>query len=251
MFDLPSKESASGLFSVAHLVSSVTCLLLVALLVYLTRKASDRALKQITRVMAIVFCVLEIIKITFKLLIGEGRYIDHYLPLFFCSLFIYSLFLCGFGKGKIYKTGCVFLSSGCAISGLLFLIFPTTSLPDYPFYHFISLHSMLFHSSMVYMGIMYMKKRYVRLDGVAYLYYVCFVAVPIVLSLVLNPIFESNLMLLSVPTNLPIDFVNEIFKNAPFVYTLGACALYLVLPFFVTKGLLALCDYIKNRKTCR
>ncbi|MBQ3590169.1 MAG: hypothetical protein II980_06965, partial [Clostridia bacterium] len=97
MFDLPSKENACGLFNASHIISSIICLCLVVLLAFATRRLSDRGVLTLTRVMAIVLLGLEIVKITFKLVIGEGQYIDHWVPLFYCSLFIYALFMCGFG----------------------------------------------------------------------------------------------------------------------------------------------------------
>lgn len=251
MFDLPSKETACGLFGVWHFISSALCIAAVVLLALWLCKKGDGLILTLTRVMAVMLAMLETVKIAFKLLIGEGIYIDHYLPLFYCSLFIYALFMCGFCSGALYKAGASFVSGGALVSGLAFLIFPVTSLPDYPVYHFISLHSMLFHSCMMLMGIIFMSRQYALLNRSAYLHYCVFVSVPIVISLILNPIFDSNLMLISVPTNLPIDFINKIFESAPFVYTLGACAMYLVLPFFVSKGLIAAINSLKSRKTCR
>lgn len=247
MFDLPSKENACGLFNSAHIISSIICLCLVVILALLAKRLSDKGVLVLTRVMAIVLLVLEAIKITFKLTIGEGQYIDHWVPLFYCSLFIYALFMCGFGKGVIYKIGCTFLASGCVIAGLIFLAFPTTSLPDYPIYHFISMHSMLFHSSMVIFGLIYMQRGYIKLNRLSYLYYVIFVSVPLVLSLILNPIFDANLMMIDNPTNLPIGFILKIYEAVPFVYTLGACLLYLTVPYFLTKGALALYLLIKSK----
>lgn len=251
MFSLPSKETASGLFSAWHYISSALCVAAVILLALILRKKSDRLILTLTKVMAITLAALETVKITFKLIIGEGIYIDHYLPLFYCSLFIYALFMYGFCKGALQRAGSSFITGGALVSGLAFLIFPVTSLPDYPVYHFISLHSMLFHSCMMLMGIIFMSRQYALLNRSAYLHYCAFVSIPIVISLILNPIFESNLMLISVPTNLPIDIINKIFESAPFVYTVGACAMYLVLPFFASKAILAVINSVKNRKTCR
>ena len=249
MFDMPNTANACGLFTAPHIISSIICVLLVAFLSVISFKLSNRGVLLLTRAMAFVILGLEIIKIAFKLSIGEGQYIDHYLPLFYCSLFIYALFMCGFGKGVIYKIGCSFLQGGCVLAGLIFLVFPTTSLPDYPIYHFISIHSMIFHSSMVLFGIIYLKKAFVRLDKTAYFYYVIFVSVPILLSLVLNPIFDSNLMLISNPTNIPIPIAVNLHKAVPFLYTICACLLYLTAPYFITYGLLALLK--KLRKTCQ
>ena len=75
-----------------------------------------------------------------------------------------------------------------------------------------------------------------------------FVSVPILLSLILNPIFDSNLMLIDNPVNLPIELIYQIYQAVPFVYTLGACLLYLTAPYFITLGAFALYTAIKRRK---
>ena len=249
MFSLPSAENACGLFTPAHIISSTICIVIVIALAILLRSISDKVLKLLTRVLSIIISVLEVIKITFKLIIGEGAYIDHYLPLFYCSLFIYALFMCGFGKGIIYKIGCTFLQAGCVFAGLIFLIYPTTSLPDYPVYHFVSIYSAIFHSSMALLGFLYLRKQYVKFDKISYFYYVIFVSVPIVISLILNPICKSNLMLIDNPVNIPVAFIKAIYEFSPFLYTACTCLLYLSIPYFFTLGVYALCKIIKSKFT--
>ena len=232
MFSPPSKELACGMFNVSHLISSVSCALIAIFLFIFLRKISERALLILTRALAIFFSVLEIIKIVFKISIGEGKYIDHWMPLFFCSLFIYALVMCGFGKGMIKNIGCTFLTLGSVVAGMIFLIFPTTSLPDYPIYHFISIHSMLFHTSMILVGLIYIYKGYVRPCKDSFFEYAIIVCIPIAASLILNPIFSSNLMIISNPVNIPVDFVNAIYELSPLLYKVLVILLYLTVPYF-------------------
>lgn len=232
MFSPPSKELACGMFNTSHLISSVACALLAILFFIFLRKISDRALLILTRAFAIFFSVLEIAKIIFKFAIGEGKYVDHWMPLFFCSLFIYALLMCGFGKGMFKKIGCTFLTLGSTVAGAVFLIFPTTSLPDYPIYHFISIHSMLFHTSMILIGLIYIYKGYVKPCKDSFVDYVIIVGLPIAISLVFNPVFSSNLMIVSNPVNIPVDFVSAIYELSPLLYKVLVILLYLTVPYF-------------------
>ena len=71
----------------------------------------------------------------------------------FCSLFIYTCYLAGYGKGKIQKLGLSFLVGGCIVAGTTFILMPTTSLTLHPMFHYLSVYSMLFHSLMIFVGI--------------------------------------------------------------------------------------------------
>ncbi len=245
MFSAPNSETACGMFTLPHIVSLVLCMGLIILFVYLSRKISEKSLLLITRVMCAVFILWEIAKIIFKFIIGD-TYLDHWLPLYFCSLFIYALAFLSFGKGRVYKLGEAFISGGCIVAGLAYLIIPATSLMDFPIYHFLSIHSMLFHSSMVYLGIMYIYKHRVKLNKVDYCYYASFVGGFLLLSLVLNIALNQNFMIIKNPVNIPIDIVNKLASACPWLYTAFAILLYLTIPFFAIKGILLLIKKIKK-----
>ena len=135
MFSAPNSETACGMFTLPHIISLILCMGLIILFVYLSRKISEKTLLLITKVMCAVFTLWEIAKIIFKFIIGD-TYLDHWLPLYFCSLFIYALAFLSFGKGSVYKLGEAFVSGGSIVSGLSYLIIPATSLMDFPIYHF-------------------------------------------------------------------------------------------------------------------
>ena len=247
MFSFADKETACGMFTAPHIISLCICIALVFVFVILAKRLSDEKIKVITKIMAITFAVLEIIKIIFKFISGEGGYIDHWFPLFFCSLFIYALFMCGFGKGMIYDIGCSFIMTGGIVGGLAFLIVPATSLMDYPIYHFMSIHSMLFHSSMLFLGLTYLNRRYLTLNLKNYALYAIGVGAPLALALVLNPVIDANLMIVSAPINMPIQFINDIYEAAPVVYSIGVSLVYLALPYFLVMGVIKIYDKTKKK----
>lgn len=253
LFGAPGDAPACGVFSPAHLISLAICLVLIVLALYFTRNISKKNLRIVTKVMAVVFTVLEIIKVIFKFVIEKpiadkaGTWqLDHWLPLAFCSLFIYVLWMCGFGKGIIYRLGASFICGGCFVGGFAFLLLPLTSLQSYPIYHFLCLHSMLFHSCMIYMAFIYIKQSgYNVINKNNYKYFVGIVGGAGALSIILNVITylipgqnPSNVMLLrhlpvgpEFPISFMYDFVGDI--EFPFTfYTIGGLVCYMVIPYF-------------------
>ena len=248
MFSRPNSETACGMFTLPHIISLIMCLGLVVLAIYLSRRLDDKKIKLTTKIMAYVFTIWEISKIVFKFIIDDAKYLDHWVPLYFCSLFICALWMCAYGKGHIYKLGESFIIGGCIVGGFAFLVVPATSLMDYPVYHFLSIHSMLFHSSMLYMGILYIWKRKCQLNSRTLAYYSIFVGFFGTLSIVLNLILDQNFMILTRPVNIPIEFLNTVANNAPWIYTIGALALYIVIPFFFVKGILFIIKKLSKNK---
>ena len=246
MFDRPNSETACGIFTLPHIISLIICLGLVALAVFLSRKFDDKKMRLTTKIMAYVFTVWEIAKIIFKFIIDEGKYLDHWVPLYFCSLFIYALWMCAYGKGRVYEIGKAFISGGCIVGGFAFLVIPATSLMDYPVYHFLSIHSMLYHSSMLYLGILYLRLYKINLDKKVFLNYSIYTGFFGIVSIILNLILDQNFMILRNPVNIPLEFINVIASRAPWLYTIGGFALYLLIPFILVKGIVIIIKKIKH-----
>ena len=232
-FSPENAETACGMFTLPHILSLAFCLILIGVCVFYTKKLSDGTVIKITRILAIVFTAMEIIKIIYKFALGYTEYLDYYLPISYCSLFIYALWFSGYGRGFIKKLGDVFISAGCIVGGLAFLTVPATSLMMHPIYHYLSIHSMLFHSAMVYLGITYLLRSAVKLDKSALCVNLIYVGAGCLTAIVLNLITESNLMLLSFPVNIPVKIVNDVATNLPALYTVIASAVYLFIPYGV------------------
>jgi len=246
-FSPENTETASGMFTLPHILSLIFCLILIGVCVFYTRRLSDTSVLKITRILAIVFTAMEIIKIIYKFALGYTEYLDYYLPISFCSLFIYALWFSGYGHGKIKKLGDVFVSAGCLVGGLAFLIVPTTSLMVHHIFHYLSIHSMLFHSAMVYLGITYLLRNKVELNKSALCYNLIYVGSGCALAIILNLIFDSNLMILTAPINIPVKIVNDLAAKLPALYTVIASAVYLFIPYGVAV-ILQKCVFNKTNK---
>ena len=120
---------ACGIFTIKHFILiAITLISIIIALKYTIKKDVKKIIKNCT----IFIWICEIIIITFKISTGGIRDVNNYVPLYYCSLLLYAGLLSSFCKGKLERAGNVFLATGGIIGGLIFIFFPTTSLPAYP-----------------------------------------------------------------------------------------------------------------------
>lgn len=214
-----------GMFSREHLIAFFLCAALIALGLFASRYVKKEHVKRVCRIFAILFTVLEGIKITYNFAYGY-TWLDAWFPLAYCSLFIYGLYFAGFGNAQVEKFGYAFLAGGGIIAGSFFLIFPTTSLMLHPIYHYLCLYSMLFHSSMVYIGVFILSKGGYDLRLKGWLDYICWILPFSVAAIVMNSIWGCNMMFYHTPYNLPLEFVVKLHERSQLLYTLLIFAAY-------------------------
>lgn len=108
---------------------------------------------------------------------------------------------------------------------------PTTSLPTYPMWHFVSLHSFLYHGIMVYLGILINATHYITLELADIKYYAGLVGIVCVLAYIINNIFDSNLMFIS--KDFPGTPIEYIYKFTGPFFTPAVSVAQMTLPFYV------------------
>lgn len=192
---------AAGMFSVGHFIMLGCCILALIIMCYIMVKRKTNQPFRVIRVIAVLVLVLEIAKTYWGL--SAGRYSDwyEYLPIWFCSLFIFFSWFAGFGKGKIRKIGLVFLYYGGLIGGCTYLISPTTSLGRYPFWHFITFHSMLYHTLMIFVSIYVIYHKLMEPSMKDMISYIGIVIVTCAVAFVVNENLGTNYMFLAKPAN--------------------------------------------------
>ena len=153
-FSPPGQYAPAEMFSLGHFLLLTVTLALVALGLYLCRQKTHADVRRIIRAVTLLLWVLEIIKIWFVLLVTKNTNPTALIPLYYCSLILYAGAFSSFGKGNLRHIGDVFLATGSLVGGAVFLVLPTTSLPNYPLFHFLSLHSFLLHGLMVFVGLL-------------------------------------------------------------------------------------------------
>ena len=193
----PGEYPPCGIFTLGHLVLFAVTMLIVFFSIIFTKNKEEKNVKKIIRISTIIIWILEILKIAFVFSVGNGGNLNKVVPLYYCSLLLYTGVLSSLGKGAIKRIGDVFVSTGALVAGLVFLIFPTTSLPDYPILHFLSLHSFFYHGLMLYLGIIMHKSKYIEIKKTDIKYYALLILVISILAYIVNSMYGSNLMFIS------------------------------------------------------
>lgn len=250
MFSTVGTYEPVGLFSVTHIISIFVCLICIGVAVFLTRKMSKQTYFKVLKVFTIIVTILEIIKI------GLSWRDDHinlnsWCPLFFCSLFIYSLWLTWFKNKTLKELGLSFIAYANIVAGLVFIVFPTTSFTWYPIFHFKCLYSMIFHSLMVYSGIMLYVTKSLEINIKSIIKYLIFTLTFMILALILNGIYADtgcNLMFISNPGAVPLPILHDIYAVSPALFTIVMIFAHTILMSFGMWGIYSTVVYIKNSK---
>ena len=208
-----------GMFTLPHFIAIGILAIILSVLIYLSRNLSKDKIKFITKILALVITGFELGKIIYSFYYGY-TWPDAWVPLAFCSLFIYSLYMSGFAKGVIEKIGQSYIAGGGILAGLFFILFPTTSLMRHPLLHYMCFHSLIFHGAMFYLGIVYLMRKAYTFNLKEYKYYIIFVSIFSIIAIIINIIFDCNMMFYKEPYNMPIKLVVDIYNFSKVIYTL-------------------------------
>ena len=237
MFSVKGTYPAVGLFSEAHII---------AVLAWATRKMSVKSYYKMLRVFAVLFTCLEVFKIIWSWSTGL-KAINNWVPLYFCSLYIYALWFSWSKSRKLKSLGMSFIACACIVAGAVFIVFPTTSFSMFPIYHFNCIYSMVYHSAMVYSSIMlYVTKAY-ELNFKSVLKYCCFCLFFMFFAEAININFGSNLMFIANPGNIPLPFLKPIYNFSPVLFSAIIVVAHLLIGFVVF-GITKLAKRIKSKR---
>ena len=240
------KYKPCGMFTLGHLELIVITVMCIIVAVQKTVHKSKEEVKKIIQKCTIIMWYLEILKIAFRLCNGDPRNLNNYVPLYYCSMLLYAGLLSSFASGKLQRMGDVFLATGGIIGGLVFMLMPTTSLPAYPAFHIVSLHSFFFHGTMVYLGLLINATGYIEVVASDIKYFATLVGTMCIIAYIINRIFNSNLMFIS--NNFPGTPIEIIYKITGPLFTIIMCLVQMFLPFYVMYGILKLRNKLVNKK---
>ena len=138
-------------------------ILAIILLCIFLRKINHKKIDILLKILAIIIPLLEITKICvetyFDVEHGHGFNEGGLLPLYTCSLFIYTLPIAAFGSGKAKECCLAFITTLGIFAGLTnFVMAPI--LQNYPFFNFHTFVSLNFHFWMVFTGVFLISTKY-------------------------------------------------------------------------------------------
>ena len=223
---------ACGIFTIKHFIlMAITLIAIVIALRYTLKKD----VKKIIRKCTIFVWIFECIIIAFKITTGGIGHVNNWVPLYYCALLLYAGGLSSFGKGSLKKVGDVFIATGGIAGGIIFILFPYTSLPTYPMFHLVSIHSFVYHGIMLYLGLLVNITNYIKLESKDIMYYFIFVSTICVIAYIVNDIFDSNLMFIS--QNFPGMPLEVLYNLTGKFYTTFTILSQSILPFYTIIGL--------------
>lgn len=231
LFAKPGEYEPCGIFTKDHIALIIITTIGIAIAFKNTIHKNKEEVKKIIKNCTLVMWILEFIIISFKLSTGDIKNVNNYVPLYYCSLLLYAGLLSSYTRDKLKRTGDVFLATGGIIGGIVFIILPTTSLPEYPAWHIVSLHSFLFHGTMIYLGLLINATHYIEIEKQDIKYFASLVGIICILSYIINQIFDSNLMFISKDfPGTPLHLIYQI--TGPF-YTIIMSLAQMILPFYI------------------
>lgn len=242
-FAKPGEFEECGIFTIKHLILIIMTIIGIVISIKKTVHKNKEEVKEIIKKATTILWVLELIKILYIFCIGKVQNINEYVPLYYCSLVLYAGLMSSYGKGKVERTGDVFLSTGGIIGGIIFIIFPTTSLPTYPMFHFLSIHSFFFHGIMVYLGLLMNIINYIELKIKDIWYFSGLIGIICAIAFVMNNLFDSNLMFIS--KDFPGTPLTILYHLTGKFFTPIMIIIQMTLPFLIVYGIIKLS---KNKK---
>ena len=245
MFSRAGKYPAVGLFSVTHIISIFICFILIGLAAYVARKMKKETYFKLLKIFAIVLTCLEVFKIIWNWCLGY-KSVDNWLPLYFCSIFIYSLWFAVSKNDKIRSLGLGFIAMGAGVAGAVFIISPSTSFSTYPIFHFQCMYSMLYHSTMVYSSIMLFVTKAYKINLKAVGDYCLFCLIFMTLALIVNLHTGGNMMFFNTPSGIPLPVLFKVYNLSSGLFTFVMILAHLSLGFMVW-GVCALVEKIRNQ----
>lgn len=198
---------SSDLFSVPHFIYIFLVVIIGPLICFLSRNVSHKKLDIYFKILSIIMIILEITKISWEtyydLKAGLGFNAYGLLPLYTCSLFIYTLFIAAWFKGIVRDYSLSFLTTIGLASGLIGVIY-CNGLNWYPFWTFGAFYSLIFHSTMFITGLLMLTTRYKKLEardiyrGWIPMVVLALIAIPI------NYIYDSDYMQIHYGSSVPL-----------------------------------------------
>ena len=145
------KNFTSDFFGISHIIFIVLSFILVPILCIIFRKINHKKIDLFLKVYSILITILEFSKIIWEsyydISTGQGFNIGGILPFYTCSLFMYSMLLVAWTKGRAKEYALSFLTTIGLLSGAIAIVY-LNALNYYPFWTFGAFSSIIVHFSM-------------------------------------------------------------------------------------------------------
>lgn len=209
-------NTACGMFNSLHFLVIGLFFAVLWLLLRASRRLNKEKVSKLLLSVAICVTILEIIKIAVRIRGNEGP--DSWIPLYYCSLFIFAAWFSVSPWKPLRTAGLSYMTMGGIAASIFFVFYPSTALGMYPLFHPSTLHSLLYHLIMCYCGLLVLQKRLYIPRKRDLTLYAIFVFTACVLAVPVNALLGTNCMFLAHPFGLP--FLDVLQKTSKPLYML-------------------------------
>ncbi len=192
-----------GLFGWGHLFFSLTGFIVLIILLILSRNFKMDKVDKIIKYTFYLTLIAEVIKIYVRSCVLHGS-LNSWVPLYFCSLYIYFSGLYTYGKGIIKRVSLMVLIYGTTVGGFMFLIYPSTVLLYNPVISVASFHSWIYHIILSYVGLVIIFNNLYELKLKDFLYYTIPILIIELFVYLFNLHFGTNMMLIQHHGTVPL-----------------------------------------------
>ena len=239
--------------SIGQFVFLFIAILAIILISVFLRKIEHKKIDKFLKVLAIIIPVLEVTKIIvesyFDIKYHGSFNFSGLLPLYTCSLFIYTLPLAAFAKGKVKECCLAFLTTISIFAGMTNFIMAAILL-TYPFFNFHTFVSLNFHFWMVFVGVFLISTKYYVpkwkdvIKGFIPVACLSLIVIPI------DYIFKWDYMMYRDGWGCP-DFIRNLAKSLGekgllFIYTLIVFIAYFLIGAIIVSVIRLIC-YLKSK----
>ncbi len=158
---------SSDLFSPSHIVFIALVYFLAFFVSYLLRNAKHERITVFLKVLSIIMVLHEASKISWEsyydITTGRGFNKEGLLPLYTCSLFIYTLLATAWGRGRARECSLSFITTVGLLYGAIGVVY-CNGLNFYPFWTFGAFYSLFFHATMFATGVFLLVTGYKKLE---------------------------------------------------------------------------------------
>jgi hypothetical integral membrane protein (TIGR02206 family) len=232
-----------GYFSFQHIISLVILFPLVAVMLFVSRKFFPNKTQLQLKILCVVAWVAEIVKIIVTYAIGKFTWTT-ILPIYFCSLFLYSSLLAAFFKNKTLRLiGNSSLMAG-TVAGFFGIIY-SPALKYYPVYTYLGAHTLIYHAVMIYAGLLVLLTNYYTPKVKDILYCSIMFLTLTVAAVIANAVLDANYMFINTPLEgAPTYIIVKIFSE--YLYPVIVVSGQIILPFFIMLGIYNLATKTKK-----
>lgn len=244
MFFAPrNKETALGMYTPLYFIALAVCIILIIVGLILSRKMNKKQVYKTLVIIGIFLWITEIIKMIFYFVTYGLEDVD-FIPLYFCSMYMYASALIMFKNEKLKNTGLSFMFFGGIIGAIVFFCYPSACVPNYPLFHYMTLRTFIYHSLMIYAGFLIVITGYYQPNVKHFVHYSIFLGITFILAYILNIVLEDNLMYIMKPIKIAIS--QNAYNWNPTLYPFIVGILEIVGPFWATYFIYWLVMKIKN-----